>query len=367
MGQGGSAVQPLSGVTVLDLTRLLPGPFCAWLLRSWGARVIKVEELAAGDYLREAQPLWFQHLNAGAESVAIDLKRPEGRELFLRMLPRADLVLEGFRPGVLERLGLPYEAMARQNPRLVLLSLSGYGPDGPHAQRAGHDLNYMARSGLLSLMDGAPSFQLGDLTGGLTAAAGSLAALLGVRSTGRGMHVETSILDSLKALGSLQAVESLSGLALPREALPLGGALPCYRLYETADGGRLSLAALEPKFWASFCQAVNRPDWLDRQHDPDLKAELAALFRSRTQQAWRQVAELNPEACLDPILEMGQAVAERAELQPVRFGQERPISQGKAPERGQQTRSFLQELGMCEQEISTLVAERCISVGNPAD
>lgn len=148
-------MQPLRGVTVLDLTRLLPGPYCAWLLRSWGARVIKVEDLTAGDYLREVQPGWFQHLNAGAESVALDLKHPAGRRLFLQMLPQADMVLEGFRPGVMERLGLTYEAMARQNPRLVLVSLSGYAAGGPAAGRAGHDLNYLARSGLLALMDGA--------------------------------------------------------------------------------------------------------------------------------------------------------------------------------------------------------------------
>lgn len=355
-------MQPLSGVTVLDLTRLLPGPYATWLLRSWGARVIKVEDPVVGDYLREAQPLWFSHLNAGAESVAIDLKQPAGRELFLRMLPEAEIVIEGFRPGVMERLGLTYEALAEQNPKVVLVSLSGYEPDGPRATRAGHDLNYMAHSGLLSLMDGAPAFQLGDLSGGLTAAAGALAALHGAQATGRGSHVRVSITGALKALGVIQAVEALEGIELNREEMLLGGNLPCYRIYRTADGGRVTLAALESKFWAQFCEAVERPDWIPRQMDPLLREELAALFRSRCLWEWHQLAERVPDACLDPVLPVRQAVGSRLELQPVRFRGGRPIAEGPPPERGAQTRNFLLQLGLSEQEISALAAEGTIGV-----
>ncbi|MFZ5824782.1 MAG: CaiB/BaiF CoA transferase family protein [Bacillota bacterium] len=359
-------MQPLSGVTVLDLTRLLPGPFASWLLRSWGARVVKVEDPTLGDYLREVQPLWFNHLNAGAESMAVDLKHPDGRKLFLRLLPQVDMVLEGFRPGVMERLGLSYDEMARQNPAIVLVSLSGYAANGPHRDRAGHDLNYMARSGLLSLMEGAPAFQLGDLTSGLMAAAGGLAAVLGARASGKGTHVQVSILETLRALGSLQALEAMMGLELPRDEMLLGGALPCYRLYWTADGGQVSLAALETKFWVKFCEAVNRPEWIPRHSDPELKEELAALFRSKTLWEWGQVAERHPDACLDPVLRVGQAVEDRTELQPVRFARQRPSSRGKAPGRGQHTLTFLREMGFSEQEILTLAAEGCITV-TPAD
>lgn len=360
-------MQPLVGMTILDLTRLLPGPYCAWMLRSWGARVIKVEDVAIGDYLREAQPLWFQHLNAGAESIALDLKREEGRDLFLRLMPHVDMVMEGFRPSVMQRLGLTHQVMARHNPKVVQLSISGYAPDGPHRERAGHDLNYMARSGLLSLMDGAPSFQLGDLTGGVTAAAAGLAALLGAHRTGKGTHVQVSLLDSLKALGSLQAIEALMGAEVGRDEMLLGGSLPCYRLYRTRGGGQIALAALEPKFWARFCEAVGRMDWLHRQTDPDLAGELESLFASRTLWEWGQVAERHPEACLDPVLRMGQAVEARTELQPVRFDRERPSSQGRAPGRGQHTHRFLREVGVSEQEISTLAAEGCIAAVNPED
>lgn len=320
-----------------------------------------------GDYLREAHPLWFQHLNAGAESVAIDLKHQSGRNLFLRLLPHVEMVLEGFRPGVMDRLGLTYSEMAKQNRQLVLVSLSGYAANGPHARRVGHDLNYMARSGLLTLMDGAPSFQLGDLTGGLTAAAGGLAALYAARSTGQGSHVEVSILESLKALGSLQAIEASMGLDLPREEMLLGGSMPCYRLYKTADGGQVALAALEPKFWQKFCEAVGRREWLHRQSDPTLEVELSALFRSRTLWEWGQVAERNPEACLDPVLGMGHSVEDRTEVQPVRFDHTRPSSQGRASARGHDTAQFLREHGLSEQEIAALAAEGCIAVGNPGD
>lgn len=360
-------MQPLRGVTVLDLTRLLPGPYCAWLLRSWGARVIKVEDLTMGDYLRGVQPLWYQHLNRGAESVAIDLKNPAGRNLFLEMLPRVDMVMESFRPGVMERLGLAHADLTERNPQVVLLSLSGYAANGPHALRAGHDLNYMARSGLLSLMDGAPSFQLGDLCGGLTAAAGGLAALLSARTTGKGSHVQTSIVESLKALGSMQAVEAIMGQEQSREEMLLGGFMPSYRLYETSDGGQVALAALESKFWAKFCEAVHRPEWRLRQVDPTLHIELEALFGSYSFGEWCQVAERNPDACLDPVLGMGHVVEESTELQPVRFDCERPCSAGEAPTQGQHTVTFLRELGYSEQEISTLAAEGCIAVEKQRD
>ncbi len=324
--------------------------------------MIKVEDPLVGDYLREAQPLWFAHLNAGAESVSIDLKKPAGRELFLRMVPKASIVLEGFRPGVMERLGLDYATLAERNPTLVLVSLSGYHSEGPRATRAGHDLNYLAHSGLLSLMESAPAFQLGDLSGGLMAATGALAALYGARTTGRGSHVQISITDTLKAFSALQAVDAMAGISLDREEMMLGGGLPCYRLYRTADGGQVSLAALEPKFWAQFCAAVERPDWVGRQTDPELRDELSALFRSKTLREWHRVADQAPDACLDPVLPVGQAVQTREELQPVRFGPSRPISEGPAPERGAHSRKFLLELGLSEQEILALAAEGTIGV-----
>jgi alpha-methylacyl-CoA racemase len=348
---------PLEGLQVLDLTRLLPGPYCTWLLRSWGARVVKIEEPGAGDYLRTAQPVWHQHLNAGAESLALDLKRPEGRELFLRLCSRADLVLEGFRPGVMDRLGLGYETLEAANPRLVLVSISGYSD-----QRAGHDINYQARSGLLSLTGEMPPLQLADLSGGLFAAAGALAAVIAVRQSGAGTHVQVSLLDALLGLGSVLAAEARAGAVLERGQLMLAGPLPCYNLYETQDGGRVSLGALEAKFWRAFCEAVERPEWGVRQMDPALKPEVAALFRSRPRAAWAALAQAH-DMCLEPVLDMSEAVQERESLQPIRFGGEfAGAIRGPAPGRGAQTQEFLREFGLSEQEIAALAAEGVIEV-----
>lgn len=352
-------MRPLEGVTVLDLTRLLPGPFCGWLLRSWGARVVKVEDPAAGDYLRELQPVWFDQLNRGAESITLDLKRSAGREVFLKFAARVDMVLEGFRPGVMDRLGIGYGALSQANPRLVLVSLSGFGADGPLAERAGHDINYLARSGLLSLMTELPPVQLGDLGGGLTAAAGALAALVGARTTGKGAHVETSLLDALFALGSMQAAEALAGSPPARGQMLLAGAIGCYNVYETADGGSVTLGALEPKFWRSFCEEAGRPDLIARQFDPSVKADLAELFRSQPLSRWAALAGQG-NLCLEPVLSMSEAVADRTSLQPVSFNGFRPHSEEPPPERGAHTYRFLREAGLTEQELAALAAEAVI-------
>lgn len=351
-------MRPLAGLLALDLSRLLPGPYCAWLLRSWGARVVKVEDPHLGDYLREVQPIWFAQLNAGAESVALDLKQPAGRELFLQLARGADLVLEGFRPGVLERLGLDYAALREVNPRLVLVSLSGFGAE---ESQAGHDITYLARSGLLSLMNELPPVQLADLTGGLTAAAGALAAVLHARATGEGAHVQASLLDALFGLGSLLGAEARAGFSPDRSQMPLGGALVCYNIYQTDGGDRVALGALEPKFWSAFCAAVGQPDWTARQMDPALKPEVEALFRSRPLGDWAALAQQH-DICLEPVRSVGEAVAGRASFQPVRFGGQRPEATGPAPERGAQTLEFLREAGLTEQEIERLAAEAVVKL-----
>lgn len=351
---------PLAGLTVLDLSRLLPGPYGSWLLRSWGARVIKVEEPASGDYLRDLEPVWFGHLNAGAESVALDLKRPEGRELFLRLCRRADAVLESFRPGVLERLGLGHAELKRANPRLVLVSLTGYRSDGPLAQRAGHDLNYLARSGLLSLMEEVPPVQIADLTGGLMAAATMLAALVGSFRSGAGSHVEVSLFDAVRALGSLQLAEARQGRPPRREEAALMGCFPPYGVYRTADGGRVALGALEHKFWRAFCQAAGRPDLETRHLDPAVGADLKELFLSRPLSHWAELAGTG-DLCLEPVLDLAEVAADGDPLQPASFDGWRPDLAEPPPGRGEQTRRILRELGLSEQEIERAAAEAIIS------
>jgi alpha-methylacyl-CoA racemase len=360
-------MRPLEGLTVLDLTRLLPGPYAAWLLRSWGARVIKVEDRGAGDYLRSANPAWFAFLNSGAESLAVDLKRPEGRDLLLGLLPRVDLVLEGFRPGVMERLGLGWAALQRANPRLVLLSLAGWGeagsllggtasPDLPAPERAGHDLTYLARTGLLALTAEVPMLPLADLSGGMLAAAGALAAVLQAHRTGRGSHVQTSLFDGAQALGAIYLAEAMTGAVPTRQTMALGGAAPCYSLYETQDGGRVALGALEPKFWAAFCEAVNRFDWVARGFDPGLRPEVQALFASQPLAYWAHLGR-TVDCCLEPVRGLGEAAAaleDRGRLQPVCFDGGRPSATGPAPAQGADSAAVLRSLGVPAEAVAHL-------------
>lgn len=351
-------MRPLEGLTVLDLTRLLPGPFTSWLWRSWGARVIKVEDRGAGDYLRSANPTWFGLLNARAESLAVDLKQPEGRDLLLGLLPRIDLVLEGFRPGVLDRLGLGWEVLHQANPRLVLVSIGGWPADGA-AERAGHDLTYLAQTGLLSLAGEVPFIPIADLSGGMLAAAGGLAALLQARMTGQGSHVEASLFDAAQSMGAIYLAEALAGNAPTRPTMALGGAAPCYALYETQDGGRVALGALEPKFWAAFCEGVAHQAWIARGFDPSLKPELAQLFASRPLADWARLAA-EVDCCLEPVRSLTEAAGPLERLQPLRFNGERPAASGAPPAQGEQSEAVLRSLGLSTHAIDHLRRSRVI-------
>jgi alpha-methylacyl-CoA racemase len=242
----------LSGLRVLDLTRLLPGGYCTLLFADHGADVIKVEDTGAGDYAR-ADPPSFASLNRGKRSVSLDLKSDGGRAAFLRLASGADVVIESFRPGVMDRLGVGFSVLREANPSLVYCAITGYGQDGPLRARAGHDLNYLARTGVLGLSgdaDGPPvqaAAQIADIAGGaLMAAFGILAAL---RSQ-TGQFVDISMADGALSLLGMPAAGFLSGGDAPRRGdLVLGGRLLCYRVYACADGW-VSMGALEPKFWA---------------------------------------------------------------------------------------------------------------------
>jgi alpha-methylacyl-CoA racemase len=327
---------PLAGVRVLDLTRLLPGPFATLVLADLGADVVKVEPLSGGDWLRHLPPLRgdrsvaFEGLNRNKRSVAIDLSRAEGAAAFRRLARAADAVVESFRPGVLDRLGIGFEALRRENPRIVVCSISGYGQDGPQALRAGHDLDYLAVSGVLAA-NGTPEeprqpgVQVADLAGGAwPATAGILAALLGRARSGEGAHVDVSMTEGALAMLALPlgiAWGRGSPIARGRELLDGGAA--CYGVYRTRDGRHVALGALEPKFFGAFCAAAGRPDLAGRQQEPPqgapkaeggfaastdldpqeaLRAELAALFASRSREEWAAFADEH-DVCLAPVLE----------------------------------------------------------------
>jgi alpha-methylacyl-CoA racemase len=321
---------PLSGIRVLDLSRLLPGGYCSLLLADYGAEVLKVEDTGLGDYIRWAPPqhagvepsaasALFLSLNRGKRSLRLNLKVSEGRDVLLRLVREHDVLLESFRPGVLDRLGVGYERLRQENPRLVYCAITGYGQEGPDRDRPGHDLNYLARNGLLGLSgerDGPPvpaAGQIADLGGGaLMAAFGILAALHERERSGEGQLVDVSMTRGAQSWLAMVAARHFADGEVPRRGeLELAGGLPCYRPYACADGW-VTLGALEPKFWQALCAGLGRDDLRGRQMDPAVAAELEEVFATRTRAEWAAFDDAHG-CCLEPVLDLDEALARSPE------------------------------------------------------
>ncbi len=291
-------VQPLAGLLVADLTRYLPGPFASRELHRLGARVVKIEP-PDGDPVAATSPGIYRELNDGKEIVVWDART----EPPPAPLAEADVVLEGFRPGVFERLGVSLPGST------ILCSITGYGDQGPLAGRAGHDLNYLGYAGALAdTAPGLPPVQIADLCAGAQGAVIEvLAALIERARTGRGARIVVSMTHNAHRF----VAHRLAGEPVPRL---LTGGVACYRIYETADGRHVTVAALEPKFWETLCRLLERPDLIDRQFDAELP-ELEALFRSRPLEAWRALLE-PADTCVGPVLTLAEAAAELARARP---------------------------------------------------
>lgn len=371
------------GVTVVDLTRLLPGPFCTMLLADLGARVIKVEAPQGGDYARWTPPrvddhpagygAFFEAVNRGKESVAVDLKRPEGVALVRRMIAQADVVIESFRPGVLARLGLDPEQLRSEQPSLVVCSITGYGQTGPLASRAGHDINYVARSGAYS-MAGPPDgpvavfpIQVADLAGGaLYAAFGVAAALFRRQRTGEGAWLDIAMAEGVASLLGPHMASAHRAAAVPgRGDGVLNGGVPCYRCYLTADDRVLTVGGLEPKFWSAFCEAAGRPDLLGdaMNADDEAIARVAALVRERTLDEWTELLT-DVDACVEPALRLDEVVRDahlvaRNAIDPAGVAvpptSPRGHTPAPAPRLGEHTRQVASDLGFDASEIEALV------------
>ncbi len=295
------AQAPLQGVTVLDLSRLLPGPYATQVLADLGATVIKVEEPRGGDYLRHMPPFAGDHsalflaLNRGKQSIALDLKAPADVETFKALVARVDVVVESFRPGVMDKLGVGYAALRAVNPRIVYCAISGYGQAGPDAGKAGHDLNYMARAGALAYAPAGqqPAIQVADIGGGsLWALVHILSALRGAERTGHGAMLDVSMTDGAWSFMTMSlAAELAGGQKMLPGADTLNGGLACYRVYLSADGVAVSVGALEPKFWTALCGALQRPDLVDAGLDTGeagrrVMQELELIFASKPAAHW---------------------------------------------------------------------------------
>ena len=377
---------PLEGVRVLDLTRLLPGNYCTLLLADLGADVVKVEEPGRGDYIRWTPPrvdgegAIHRALNLGKRSVTVDLKAPEGAGVLRRLATSADALVESFRPGVLDRLGVGFEDLSRANARLVYCSISGYGQDGPYRDRAGHDINY---TGLVGVLDATgvpggppvlPSVQVGDFAGGMAAALGMVATILEAARTGRGRFVDVSMTDVAASwTGVLMSWLLATGTSPERGRMPLGGSLACYRTYRAADGRFLAVGALEPPFWRTLCQRLGVPELIDAHLDPSRQDEaaerLAEVFATRARDDWvAELAEL--DTCVGPVNDMSEAlrdpqVAARglvaevggAAVGPgpaIRVRGHAPGGMRPAPALGEHTLEVLEEAGVPASEAASL-------------
>jgi len=370
----------LQGVRVLDLTRLLPGAVASMMLADLGAEVLKIEDPQGGDYARWTRPFiagqgaFFMASNRNKRSVVIDLKQAEGQAVLHRLAQSADVVIEGFRPGVTARLRADYATLSVLNPRLVYASLSGWGADGPYAETSGHDLNYVALGGLLGGMgDPQPlGGQIADVGGAYLAVMGICAALFQRERTGQGAHLDIALFEAAMPFAMYQWVEGVVA-DLKGGAGSLTGGMAFYQVYACADGEKLAFAPIEPKFWANFCQAVGRPDWLALHTDPTqqafLKRELAALFATRGADEW--MALLGPADCCVTRITPTEKLADDPQVQargmarlesdgvpfmrsPLRLGQTPAYE--PAPQQGQHTREVLEAAGYSAAELEDLFA-----------
>jgi alpha-methylacyl-CoA racemase len=382
-------MRPLAGTRVLDLSRLLPGPFATLVLADLGATVDKIEDTQGGDYLRHMPPqvagesAAFQLLNRGKRSAVLDLKQPGARDAMKKLLGSYDVLFEQFRPGVLDRLGLGHEELRKLHPRLVICALTGYGQTGELSQRAGHDLNYLARAGVLGAMGPAgappqvPGFQLADFSGGMWSVVAILAALAERARTGQGAVLDVAMTDGVLAFAATSVGSALAGLAPRRGDEPLSGGIAPYNTYASKDGHPITLAALEPKFWMSFCGGTGVEAGMEAMipgpHQAELKAKVAAVFASKTRDEWIAFGAKH-DCCLEPVVPTADIASDphlvsrglffklptpRGEIPQLRT----PVTPrderfSPPPRQGEHTRAILREGGLGEAEIDALFQSR---------
>lgn len=382
-------MRPLLGKRILDLSRLLPGPFTTLVLADLGATVDKFEDLGGGDYLRHLVPGAFDLLNRGKRGALLDLKKPEGRAAFERILGSYDVLFEQFRPGVLERLGLGHDVLRSKYPRLVICALTGYGQTGELAHRAGHDINYLARSGLLGSQGPTdappqlPGFQMADVSGGMWCVIAILAALAERERTGQGRVLDISMTDGVLGFATATLAAAFSGESLPRGASGLTGGIAAYNTYMSKDGHPFALGALEPKFWLSFCSAAGIEPRMEAllpgPHQVELKQIVANAIAQKTRAEWIEI-QAKADCCLEPVV-MQEDLRKDSfiESRGLFFDLETPkgpipqyrtpvtprdVAFEPPPRPGQHTRSVLLDAGLSDAEIDELIRVGAIRQGD---
>ena len=382
----------LSGIKVLDLSRLLPGPYCSLMMADYGAEVIKIEEPGLGDYIRWRKPaingIGARHLtvNRNKKSIELNLKSEEGKEIFKKMAESADVILESFRPGVMDRLGIGYDEISKLNEGIVYCSLTGYGQTGPYRNLPGHDVNFIGYSGILGLIgqkDGkpvVPGVQIADLGGGaLMALSGITMALLHKERTGKGQYIDVSMLDGAVTWLYTAASDYFASGEIPeRGKNRLDGKFAFYNVYETKDHKYLSVGASEEKFWKNICELIGRPEWIELHEGPDevqeqLKNDMAQLFKQKNQNEWLDLLQIE-DTCVGPVYDVDEIFSDPQIMDrelftnmnhpvagsikqigfPIKFSETPGEIQSHAPILGEHTEEILSELQYSSEMIENL-------------
>ena len=386
-------MQPLEGIKVLDLSRLAPGPFATMIMGDLGADVLMIE--APSGTVSEIHRPWaeqdggredaFDPLRRNKRSMVLNLKSSEGREVLHKLVAESDVLMEGFRPGVIERLGCDYKTLSAVNPRIVLCSLSGYGQTGPYVDQVGHDINYVSIGGMLGIIGwpGTPPAIPGNIVadfagGGLHAAMAVLAALVARQTTGRGQHVDIAMSDGVMYLLATWLKNVLAGAEPPGRGVSfLNGALPFYNVFETSDGGWISVGSIEKKFWENLCRAMGAEAFMDKQFDPsaysDIHAHFAAKFKSKTRSEWFEILSKD-EICAAPVYDLREAIADPhnlaremiVDIEHPKYGTVRQVGIGPkfsdtpgkvrhlSPALGEHTGAVLESLGYSGEDIQAM-------------
>lgn len=372
-------MKPLDGIRVLDLTRLLPGAVCTMMLYDMGAEIIKIEAPKGGDYARWMPPMidglgaFFRSSNRGKKSVIIDLKTEQGQAILHKMVESADVVIEGFRPGVTQRLHADYESLKTINPRIVYCSLSGWGQDGPYVHVSGHDVNYVSRNGVLGAQETPQPLggQIADVGGSYVGVMGILAALFKRATTGEGDYIDVALSESAMPFAMVAWVESYV-TKRDRGHLSLTGGCAYYRVYTAKDNQPMALGTIESKFWANFCHAVGKPEWIENytapERQPSLIQDLTTLFKTKTADEWGELLN-NADCCFtlitppydlpnDPHIQARGMVGVTDEgvpwmRSPIRLSDDR-IDLRPAPDYGADTYAILLEIGYTDDELTQL-------------
>jgi crotonobetainyl-CoA:carnitine CoA-transferase CaiB-like acyl-CoA transferase len=393
-----SELSALSEVRVLDLTRLLPGDYCTMMLGDMGAEVIKVEEPGLGDYIRWVPPLingqsiCHLMLDRNKKSMKLNLKTVKGKEIFYRLVERSDVIIEGFRPGVMKKLGIDYKSVSKVNQRIVYCSMSGYGQNGPYKDLPGHDVNFIGYGGVLGLTGSSggapviPGIQIADLATGLTVVTAILAALLVREKMGRGQYIDVSFLDVVTSLMVLPAAFYFGGeKSLKRGEWLLNGGFPCYNIYETKDGKYVTVGCLEPQFWTNLCSVLGVAGFVGHQYTDDeaklreMFQTVREIFKTRTLEEWLKLLSKEDVPCgpvydLDEVFRDPQILHRKMIIEveypsvgkikqlntAIKFSETPCEMRSPPPSFGEHTEQILKWLGYSEREILNMQGQGII-------